>query len=124
MARKFRQVLDALTEWGKVNVEDIESVVKVLTKITILDGQLEIAVGRRQNPYVDLGLMARSDRPHSTFLQDTQELDLHQWGELADLIEEQSAPLRFDKESLVIAHRSSERTPDMAEELGFQKSLG
>jgi hypothetical protein len=66
MTGELRQVFDALAKRRQVNMEDVEPVVEVFAKLTVL-------------------------------LENSQQLDLHERCQLADLVEKQGPALGLDE---------------------------
>src|SRR6185503_2395453 len=68
-----------------------EAVEQVAPERPALDLGLEVLVGRRDEPYVDLHRAIRADGGDALLLDRPQELALQQQRHLADLVEEEGA---------------------------------
>src|SRR5208282_4930163 len=86
-----------------------------------LDHLREVAVGRRDDTRVDRLFLGRADRAHRLLLQRAEEARLHLLRELADLVEEDRAPLRLAEEPLAVAVGAGERSPHVSEELALEQ---
>src|SRR5262249_54175582 len=98
--------------------------VKVLAEAPGIDRRLEVAVGRRDDAYVDAPPLRAADGSHLLLLQDAEQLHLHRRRHVADLVEEERAAVGLDEEARLVAERSSERTAHVAEELALEQRLG
>src|SRR5260221_6428082 len=87
IARPFRQR-------GYFHDDLGQPVVQVLAEGAGGDHRIEILVGRADDARVDGNRLAATDALDHPFLEETQELDLERQGNVANLIEEQSAALR------------------------------
>ena len=71
-----------------------QPVPKILAELAFLHQFVEVAVGGRHDPHVDLLRSRRADRTNLALLQKTQQLQLKALVYLADLIEEHRAVIR------------------------------
>ena len=86
-----RDILHALAQRGHLDWENVEAVVQVFAEAAHLDHAFEVLVGGRDDAHIDaLGLVA-AHAFEGTFLQHTQQLDLHRQRHIADFIKEQGA---------------------------------
>jgi len=86
-----RDVVAALAKRGEVDRDDVEPVVQVLTEPTGVDLAEQVAVGRRDDPSVDLDRPGVADPLELPLLQDPQQLDLELGRGAVDLVEEDAA---------------------------------
>ena len=100
------------------------AVEEILAERPLPDRVAEIAVRGGDDADVDRALDVRSDPADHAVLQDTQQLDLHRRGRIADLVEKDRPAVGFVEQAALLADRSGERAPLVAEELGFQEVLG
>ena len=92
--RDDEHVVAALAERAaRTDVDDVEPVVEVLAEAARADLVLEDAVGRGDDADVDLLGLAVADAEDDALLQRAQELDLEVQRQLADLVEEERAPV-------------------------------
>ena len=89
--------------------DDAEAVEQVLAEPLLGHLLLEIDVGGRDHPDVDLGRAAGADRPQLAFLEHAQQLHLQRRRGLADLVEEDRPAVGLLEEPLGVAHRAGER---------------
>ena len=89
-----------------------------------LDGGLKIAVGGGDDPYVDLDRPAAADALELAFLQDAQEFGLERPRNVADLVEEEGAPVRLLEAPLARFDRAGEGAAFVAEEFRLEQRFG
>src|SRR5258707_6745113 len=97
--------------------KDAQAVVQVLAEATLADGTLQVDVGRAEHPHVDLDRAVAAHRLEAAVLQDPQQLGLKLQGQLADLVEEQGAPVRHLEAPLPVAIRAGESALDLTDTL-------
>src|SRR2546428_5160426 len=78
---------------GEPDRKHVDAVIEVLAKATVPDRGFEIGVGRRDDPHVHLAIGRRPDAADLALLEHPQEPDLHRGAHLADLVEEDRAPV-------------------------------
>src|SRR5205085_4583250 len=82
----------------------------------------QILVGRGDDAHVDRDDVIGADRLDLALLQHAQELVLHARRDVADLVEEDRAFVRFAKEAAPRPPRAREGTLLVTEELGFEEA--
>jgi len=92
-----------------------------LRKRPSLDLGFEIGVGRRDDPHVHLAIGRRPDAADLALLEHPQEPDLHRGAHLADLVEEDRAPVGLLEQTLTLAGRAGERAAGMTEQLRLEE---
>ena len=75
----------------------MQAVEQVFAEAAVLHVGDQVAVGRGDQPHVDLDRLARADRLDLAFLDRAQELHLRGRRQFADLVEEQRAACGFDE---------------------------
>ena len=93
MPDEERDVLAPLPQRRQPDGEDAQAVVEVLAEAAVRHGPLEVAVGGGDDPHVHLAGPAGADALELAVLEDAEELRLDVEGELADLVEEERAPV-------------------------------
>src|SRR5262245_48263898 len=88
-----RDVLLALSQGGGGDRKDVEPVVQVGSEALLLDVALQLTVGGGDDANVHLQGLRPPDALEFTFLQHTQELRLKLLWKVADLVEEERAPV-------------------------------
>ena len=83
-----RDFLAALAERGHRDANDVQSVEKVFAELVGHYRPLEVLVGRRDHPHVDLDVRPGADTRELPVLEDVKELALEGRVEVADLVEE------------------------------------
>src|SRR5439155_10955501 len=79
---------------------------------------------RADQAEVDTDDAVAANRTILAFLKYTEQLGLQVWRHLADLVQEQRAPLRHLKEPFLVSGRAGERPLLVAEQLGFNQIFG
>ena len=79
---------------GAGDLDDVQAVVEVLAKAPGLDGGLEVGVGGRDHPDVDLDAPGAPHPLDLPLLEHPQDLGLEVDPEGGDLVQEQGAPVR------------------------------
>ena len=93
MLREKRDIAGPLPQWGNPQSHDLQAVVEILSETTFGNLLLEVPIGRRDEPIIDLDQVAAPDPHHLSLFQDPQQLDLELRIELADLVEEERASM-------------------------------
>ena len=107
----------------QLDAHDLEPVVEVLAERARGDRLVQVAVGGRDQPDVDLDRLVRADPDDLAALQHAQQLDLGGQRHVADLVEEQRAAVGVLEPALAVAVGAGERPLDVAEELALQDVL-
>src|SRR4030095_5211499 len=102
----------------------VEPEKKVLAKPALFHGVFEVAVRGNDDAHVNLDLVVATDGPQRAVLQRAKQLRLQPQGQVADLIEEERAPLAALKKAFPLGPRVGERATRVAEELAFEESFG
>src|SRR4051794_13527707 len=119
-----RDVLAALAQRGQVDGHDVDPVVQVLAEPAGVDLVEQVAVGRRDDPGVDLEGARVADALELPLLQDAEQLDLELGRGAVDLVEEDAARVRRLEPAGPVIDRAGERTLDVAEQLALEQALG
>ena len=69
----------------------LRAVEEVLAELALLDHGLEVAVRGRHEAHVDLDGLRSAHALELALLQQAQQLHLHRWANVADLVEEERA---------------------------------
>src|SRR5215471_1321124 len=99
----------------------VEPVIKVFAKLSLLDQVGEIAVGRGDEAHVDLHRRRASEPLELAFLQDAEELDLHLWRDVANLVEEERSFVGELHTTRLARGRASERPLLVTEQLALEQ---
>src|SRR5262245_58984369 len=91
MPRKQRNVLGALAQGRHRDGKDRQPEVQVLAKLATLNGLLQVAIGRGNDPHVDPDARRASQAIEGALLEGAKDLALDGHRHLADLVEENRA---------------------------------
>src|SRR6266436_1157290 len=100
---------------------DMEPVEEILTEPPLGHFLLEIAVFRGHDARIHVDRLARAESGDLPFLEDTQQLRLRGWREIADFVEEQGAAAGCLERSLAGRIGAGERATLMAKELALHQ---
>src|SRR6185369_5106881 len=95
--------------------------VEILAEPALGAAALEVAVAGGDDPYVDGRRASGADPIEALVLEHAQELALLLRPELADLVEEDRAPVRLLEHSLAVRHRAREAAANVAEHLALEE---
>src|SRR5690606_3601334 len=114
-----RDVALALAQRRQAHLDHVEPVVEVLAEATLPDLLQQVAVGRRDQPYVDLDGLDAADPLELLLLDRAEQLHLHVDRDLADLVEEERAVVRELEAARLAGDGAGERALLVAEELAL-----
>src|SRR6185436_15623055 len=86
-----QDVVPALAQRRQADLEDVEPVVEILTKLVALHGRREIPIGGRDDPHVRLERPRAAQTLEFTLLQNAQELRLERQIQFSDFVEKEQA---------------------------------
>ena len=78
----------ALPQRRQRDADDVQAEEEILAELPVGDGRLEIAVGRGDDPHVDLDVLPAAEPRELAVLEHLQQLRLQRRAHLADLVEE------------------------------------
>ena len=90
------QQRDILSPFGKrwdLQIHHVESVKQIFAELAAGHRLRQVAVGRGDDPHVDLDIAVAAQRTHLTLLQDAQQLHLQRNRHITDLVEKQRTAL-------------------------------
>src|SRR6267142_1205165 len=108
-------------ERGNLDRHDVEAVVEVLAETSLAHLVDERAVGRGEDPHVDLDVARAAHAAHDFRIEEFEELRLKRQGELSHLVEKDRAVLGRLEEAHAELRRVRESALLLAEELALQK---
>ncbi len=117
-------VLPALAQRGQVDRHDVEPVIQVFPEPADLDLLEQVAVGRGDDPGVDLLGVVVADPLELALLQDAEQLDLELGRGAVDLVEEDAAGVGRLEPAGAVVDGAGERALDVAEQLALEQALG
>ena len=116
-----REIFATFAQRGKLELDDLEAIVEILAEAALLDLLLEIAVGRGDDPHIDLDAARAPDPLELPLLQDPQHLGLGLGRHVADLIEEDRAAFRGLESAHTLLIRARKGALLVAEELALDQ---
>jgi hypothetical protein len=121
MFGQFGDVVLSLAQRRDLDEEDAQPVVEVLAKAARRDLAGEIAIGGRDEPYVDVARTVLSYALVLAFLNGAEELGLQLERDLADLVEKERAAVGRLEPAYPIPEGAGERALHVAEELALEQ---
>ena len=119
-----RNVLATFPQWRQVNRNNIQTIIQVFAKPARFDLVEQVAVGRGDDPGVDLDGPDIAHALEFAFLQDPQELDLELGRGAVHLVQKNAPGVRGLEPAGPVVDRAGKRALDVAEQLGFEQALG
>src|SRR5258705_2518724 len=119
-----RDIVAALAERRQVDRDDVESIEEVLAKNTVGYRLGHVAIGRGDQPHVDLDVARVADAANLPLLNRPQELHLYGLGHLGDFVEEEASAVGGGEQADRVGDRSGEGALYVSEELGLHQGLG
>jgi hypothetical protein len=116
VGREQRDVLAALAHRRQLDVDHAQAEVQILAEAAAVDLLAQVAVGRGQDPDVDLDRAIAADPLDLALLEHPQQLRLERDVELADLVEEDRAALGLLEAAEVLTDRAGEAALLVAEQ--------
>ena len=123
--REIRDVVLALAQGRQEDVDDVQPVVEILTEPALVHHVPKIAVGRGDDPHVDLDRFHSAETHELALLHHAQQLGLRVRRDVPDLIEEDAPLVREIAQALLRVNGTGERALHMTkqgrlEEVGRQ----
>ncbi len=115
------QIAPALAQWRHADFPQSQSGVQVPAKLPVVDGALQMAIGRRYEPDVDANGSGRAHGNDRGFLDRAQQLGLQLQGQLTDLVQEQGATVGRAEPTFGGCGGAGERAFDVAEQLALHQ---
>ena len=117
-------VLDALTDRRGLDLNDVESVVEIVAKVTSTYCLLDVAVGRGKDAHVDRHRFRAAERFNRALLQRTQQLHLQIRLHLHNLVDKECARMCLLEPAEPATRRACEGAAFVPEQLRLHKRLG
>jgi len=119
---ELRNVRLSFTKRRKRNREDIQAVVQVFAKFTVVNHLPEIAVGGGDDTDVDARRACATDRFEFAFLKNAEQFGLKVQRHIADLIDEKRSTICKREAVEMRSQFAREGTPFVSEELAFEEA--
>ena len=116
-------VVASISQGRRVNREDVDAVIQVLSEATFGYHSFEVLVGGRDEPHVGLLHYGAAHRPELALLNDAQQLGLRRQGDVAKFIQKKSAVVGDFEHTTLVRHRSGERSFGVTKEFAFEQVL-
>ena len=122
-----REVLDvflALAQRRKLHGNHVQAVEEVLAEALFADLVAQVAVGGRDDSYVDMPRLVRADGADFLVLDDAEEFYLGMQRHVADFVEEYGAAVRILEKPDAFVLCARKGPARMPEEFAFEKRVG
>ncbi len=118
VSKEEQNVLGTLAQRGHKDLDDVQSIVKVLSEQPALDLLPKIAVRRRDQPDVRAaGNSIRTDWLNLARLGESQENRLHPQAHLSQFVEEKGSVVSLTHKTRLVAIRTCETASYVSEQL-------
>src|ERR1044071_735951 len=124
VASEQDDILAALAQRGNLDREDREAKEEIATKLSMLDRQAQVFVGRRDDAHVNRDGRASTDAIHRLLFDNAQEFPLNRERQLANLVKKNRAArcqLKLPQTAFACARK---RTALVAEEFVLDQGFG
>ena len=119
--REVRDLVAPLAQRRHGDLDDLEPVVEILAELAPQHHLLEIAVGRRDHPDVDVDVLVAAELGELRVLEDVEQLGLQRRFHLADLVEEDGAGVGLFELADARRGGAGEGALLVAEQLAFEQ---
>src|SRR5579862_310165 len=123
MIRQQQYVLAAVTQGGQADLNDVQSVEEVFSKLVFGYGLDDVPVCSGNQPDVHLQFLRTSDPRESAILQKTQQLGLQGTAHIGNFVEENGAAISFLNAAGFLLQGAGKCAFFMTEKFAFQKCL-
>ena len=123
MFGKQRNITGPFTQGWLCQRDDVDAVVKVLTKLPFANRLFQIEVRGENHADIDFLRLRRADRFEFTVLKNSKKLDLQAGRSGSDFVEENRSPIGLQKFPHLVVIGSGESSCDMTEKLTFQQRI-
>ena len=124
MVREKRHVPRPLAERRQHDRDHVDAVEEVVAELALPDELRGVAVGRGHETDVHVDELGPADATDLPLLKRPEELGLERLGQLADLVEEERAPVRDLDHPRLGPVRAGERAALVTEQLGLEQRIG
>src|SRR5262249_29467751 len=114
-------IFAAFAQWRNKNRYHADAIVEVLTKSIVSHQLFQIFIGSSYYANVDRRFLGTAHRPQISLLQDAEQLYLHGNAHLADLIQEDGAPVGHLKQPALVLIGAGESAFHIAEQFTLEK---
>ncbi len=116
-----RDIVAPLAERRQAEGDDVEAIVEVLAELPLGDQFLDIPVGRGHEPDIERDQLLAADPADLSLLEHAEQVDLRLGGHLADLVEEERAPLRHLEPAGLLTKGAAESPLLVSEQLALDE---
>lgn len=114
-------VVGPIAERQRFERDHIESIVEILAEASLAYFPLQVAIGRGDHTDIDGQFLVTAQRSYHALLKHAKEFGLHVRRQLADLIQENRAPLRCAKTAEGHVTRPRKRALQVSEKVAGKK---
>ena len=123
MLNQQGDVRPPLAQRRQVDADHIQTIEEIRSKDALSHQVLEVRIRGADDPRIDRKAVPSADRSNDSFLQGTQELALHVFRHVADLVKEEHSLVRRGEQALTIFVGPGEGALYMPEELALEQGL-
>src|SRR6187551_704458 len=116
-----RNVFAAFTQWGNAQRNRVDPEVEILAQLSFPQREVQIDVGRADQPEIHVHETVAANRAVLTFLQHAEQLGLKIRRHFADLVEEERSTFGHLEQADFVGVGAGERALLVAKELAFDQ---
>ncbi len=109
------QVFGALAQRRNRNWKHVQAIIQILPELVLRHHLSQVVMGCRDQPHVGANRLPAAQALEFMFLQHAQQLRLQLRGNIADLVQEQRAPVGRFKTAKPLRNRTGERAAFVTE---------
>ncbi len=116
-----QNVVPALAQRRQMHGDGADTVEQILPQLAVLDGFLGLAIGRGDDPAVNLVIVFAANTPGLAFLEHAQQLALRVDGHFGQLIQHQGAAFRLLEQPRLVRVRAGEGAFHVTEQFALDE---
>jgi hypothetical protein len=124
MLQQEREILKSFAQRWQMDVDDVEAVEEIFTKLSHAHGVTQVTVGRGDQPHIDRFASGGAQWAYLFVFDYPEQLSLSLQGQFANLIEKGRAAMRRHKETGLVLPGISECSALVPKQLALQQRLG
>ena len=123
MGCQLRNVFSAFTKRRNMKGKDTQSIVEILTKVSGIDFLFKIAIGRCEDPNVDVASAGVADTLEFVLLNHSEKLRLHRERNFPNFVQKEGAMIGHFKAAQAIGQSPGKCTFDVAKEFALEECV-
>src|ERR1700722_5915424 len=121
MRSEYRNVVPAFAQRRDFQGKNAQPVVQIRAEPPLTDEAIEVVIGGGNDAHLGVTCAVTTDRLKLAVLQHAEQLGLHFWRQIADLVEKKSAAVRQLKAPDSIGHGPAKGALNVTKQLAFEQ---